>query len=69
MSESTTAREIGTGEQMAAVDKVPTSAYEDHGDAEYQLGESAEVNELDESDTTSETIEMKSGQVLSHVKS
>jgi hypothetical protein len=39
MSESTTAKEIGTGEQMTAVDKVPTTAHKDRGDAEYQLGE------------------------------
>jgi hypothetical protein len=39
MSESTTAKEIGTGEQIAAVDKVPTTAHKDRGDAEYQLGE------------------------------
>jgi hypothetical protein len=57
MSESTTAEEIGTGEQIAAVDNVPTTAYKDRGDAEYQLGESVEVNEPDESDTTSETID------------
>jgi len=57
MSKSTTAKEIGTGEQMAAVDKVLTTAHEDRGDVEYQLGESAEVNEPDESDTTSETID------------
>jgi hypothetical protein len=57
MSESIIAEEIGTREQMAVVDKVPTTAYEDCGDSEYQLGESAEVNEPDESDTTSEMID------------
>lgn len=42
---------------MAAVDKVPTTVHEDRGDAEYPLCESAEVNERDKSDTTSETID------------
>jgi hypothetical protein len=42
---------------IEAVDKVLTTAYEDRGDAEYPLGELAEVNEPDESDTTSETID------------
>jgi hypothetical protein len=54
---TTTAEEIETGEQMAAVDKVPTTAHEDRGDAEYPLSESVEVNEPNESDTTSETID------------
>jgi hypothetical protein len=42
---------------MAAVDKVPTTAYKDRSDAEYPLSELVEVNEPDESNTTSETID------------
>jgi hypothetical protein len=56
-SESTIAKEIGTREQMAAVDKVLTTAHEDRAGAEYPLGELAEVNEPDESDITSETTD------------
>ena len=54
-SECATAEEIGAGEQTAAVEKVPTT--KDHSNAEYPLGESAEVNEPDESDATSETVD------------
>jgi hypothetical protein len=53
--ESATAEEIGAREQTAAVDKVWTT--EDRSNAEYLLGELAEVNEHDVSDTTSETID------------
>ena len=42
---------------MAAVEKVPTTVHEDLSDAKYPLGKSAEVDEHDESDTTSETID------------
>ena len=42
---------------MAAVDKVPTTVYKDRSNEEYPLGESAEVNECDKSNTTSETID------------
>jgi hypothetical protein len=56
-SEFTIVEEIGTREQMAAVDKVPTTAHEDRGNAEYSLGELVELNEPDESNTTSETID------------
>jgi len=35
MSESTTAKEIRTREQIAVVDKVLTTAYEDCGNAKY----------------------------------
>jgi hypothetical protein len=48
---------ITIGEQIAVVDKVPTTAHKDRANTEYQLSESAEVNKLDESDTTSETID------------
>jgi hypothetical protein len=57
ISKSTTAEEIETGEQMAAVDKVPTTAYKDRGNTEYLLGKSVEVNKPDRSDTTSKTID------------
>jgi hypothetical protein len=42
MSESTTAEEIGTGEQMAAVDKVPTTAHEDRDNTRGYSGYKAE---------------------------
>jgi hypothetical protein len=56
-SESTTAEKIKTREQMAAGDKVPTTAHEDRGDAEYPLSKSVEVDKPDEPNTTSETID------------
>ena len=56
MSESTTAKEIRTREQIAVVDKVLTTAYEDCGNAKYQLSKLAKVNKPNKSNTTSKTI-------------
>ena len=42
---------------MAAVDKGPINLHEGHSDTEYPLGELAEVNERDGSDTRSETLD------------
>jgi hypothetical protein len=56
-SKSTTAEEIETREQIAAVDKVLTTAYKDHSDTKYLLSKLVEVNKPNESNTTSETID------------
>jgi hypothetical protein len=56
-SEFTTAKEIETKEQIATVNKVLTTAYEDHSDTEYLLSKLVEVNKPDEPDTTSKTID------------
>ena len=58
-SEFIIARKIRAGEQIAVADKVPTTVLEDSSNAEYLLGELAEVNERDDSDTTSEWIDKR----------
>jgi hypothetical protein len=57
LGESTKAEGIRTGEQIAVVNKVPTIARKGRGNDEYPCGESGEVDDHSESDTTSQTME------------